>query len=60
MGDRPANVQNSAKLLDRDDILKISYSVRRAGYPAYISLILALEDLESEICTHGQPALRKK
>ena len=34
LGERPANVRNSAKFLERDDILKISYSVRRAGYPA--------------------------
>ena len=42
------NERNSAKLLDRDDILKISYSGRRAGFQMYASLSLALE---SEICT---------
>ena len=35
---RPAKMRNSAKLLDRDHILKIDYSVRRAGLPAYKSL----------------------
>ena len=40
---------NPAKLLDSDDILKISYCVRRARYPAYTSLSLALEDQEPEM-----------
>ena len=31
---------NSAKLLDGDNILKISYSVRRAGFRVYKSLSL--------------------
>ena len=35
---RPTILRNSEKLLDRDDILSISYSVRRAGYLAYKSL----------------------
>ena len=50
MGDRQT-CGTQHRLLDRDDILKISCSVRRAGYPAYTSLSLALEDLESKICT---------
>ena len=41
------------RLLDRDDILEINNSVRRAGYPAYTSLGLALEDVKSETCTLG-------
>ena len=35
---RTENERNSAKLLDRDDIFKISYSVRRAGFPVCESL----------------------
>ena len=33
---RPENERNSAKMIDRDDILEIGYSVRRAGYPAIL------------------------
>ena len=40
------------RLLDRDDILKISYSVRKAGNPAYTSLSpLPWRTWRSEICT---------
>ena len=46
MGDRPTNVRNSAKLLEREGILNIRYSARRAGCPAYTSLILVLEKPE--------------
>ena len=35
-----ATLCNSAKLLDREDIPKMSYPVRKAGYPAYKSLTL--------------------
>ena len=35
---RPADEQNLPNLLDRDEILGISYSGRRSGYPAYKSL----------------------
>ena len=40
---RPANVRNSSKLLDKDDILSIIKSVRKAGFPAYKSPSLALD-----------------
>ena len=46
-------MRNSVKLLDRDDILSISYSVRRACFPVYTSLSPALEYLEAKICTLG-------
>ena len=36
--DRQENVRRSEILLDSEDILKASYSVRRAGFPAYQSL----------------------
>ena len=46
--------RNSAKLLDRDDILKINYSMRRAGYLAYKSLTPGLPVQGSEMCTLGK------
>ena len=39
---------NSPNLLGREDNVGVSYSVRRAGFPAYTSLTLALE---SQICS---------
>ena len=46
-----ATQRNSAKLLDKDDILKISYFVRRASYPAYESPGPHREG--SDMCTLG-------
>ena len=44
-----ATLCNSAKLLDREDILKMSYPVRKAGYPAYKSLTLGPPGQGSEM-----------
>ena len=48
-----ATPRNSAKLPDRDDILQICYSVRRAGYPAYKYLTPGPLGQGSEMCTLG-------